>query len=75
MKTLKKIIKAIKKIIRGIIGFIDKVLVTPITKLALFIGEKSEKNAGKFERWLNRKNTLVFISLILALGAILKPPP
>jgi len=68
MKTLKKIIRVIKKIIRGIIGFIDKFIVTPITKLALFIGEKSEKNTGKFERWLNKRNTLVFISLILALA-------
>ena len=68
MKMLKKIIKAIKKIIRGIIRFVDKLIVTPITKLALFIGEKSEKNAGKFERWLNKRNTLVFISLILALA-------
>lgn len=68
MKALKKIIKAIKKIIRGIIGFIDKYIVTPITKFALFIGEKTDKNAGKFERWLNKRNTLVFISLILSLG-------
>lgn len=68
MKTLKKIIRVIKKIIRGIIGVIDKFIVTPITKLALLIGEKSEKNAGKFERWLNKRNTLVFLSLILALG-------
>ena len=68
MKTLKKIIKAIKKIIRGVVKFIDKIIVTPITKLALFINEKTEKNSGKFERWLNKKNTLVFISLIIALG-------
>ncbi len=68
MKALKKIIRAIKKIIRGITGFIDKFIVTPITKLALFVGEKTEKNASKFERWLNKRNTLVFISLILALA-------
>ena len=68
MKMLKKIIKAIKKIIRAIVAIIDKFIVTPITKLALFIGEKVEKNAGKFERWLNKKNTLVFISLILSLA-------
>jgi len=68
MKPLKKIIRVIKKIIRGIIRIIDKFIVTPITKIALFIGEKSEKNAGKFERWLNKRNTLVFISLILSLG-------
>lgn len=68
MKMLKKIIKAIKKIIRGLISFIDKFIVTPITKFALFLGEKADKNAGKFERWLNKRNTLVFISLILALA-------
>lgn len=67
MKTLKKIIKAIKKIIRSIIAFIDKFIVTPITKLALLIGEKTDKNAGKFERWLNKRNTLVFISLLISL--------
>ena len=68
MKTLKKIIRVIKKIIRSIVAVIDKFLVTPITKLALFIGEKTDKNAGKFERWLNKRNTLVFISLVLSLG-------
>ena len=68
MKMLKKIIRAIKKIIRGLIAFIDKFIVTPITKLALLIGEKVEKNTGKFERWLNKRNTLVFISLVLSLG-------
>lgn len=68
MKMLKKIIKKTKKVIRAIIGFIDKFLVTPITKFAIFIGEKTDKNTGKFERWLNKRNTLVFISLVLALG-------
>ena len=68
MKPLKKIIRVIKKIIRGIIRIIDKFIVTPITKIAILIGEKSEKNAGKFERWLNKRNTLVFISLILSLA-------
>lgn len=68
MKPLKKIIRTVKKIIRSIIRIIDKLIVTPITKIALFIGEKSEKNAGKFEKWLNKRNTLVFISLILSLA-------
>ena len=45
-----------------------RMIETPITKLALFIGEKTDKNAGKFERWLNKRNTLVFISLVLSLG-------
>jgi len=67
MKVLKKIIRIIKKIFRGIGNFIDKCFVTPITKLALFIGEKTDKGAGKFEKWLNKRNTLVFISLLVSL--------
>ena len=67
MKMLKKIIRAIKKIFRGIGNFIDTFIVTPITKFGLFIGEKTDKQAGKFEKWLNKKNTLVFISLLVAL--------
>lgn len=67
MKRLKKIIKAIKKFFLGIFNFIDRVIVTPVTKFGLFLGEKTDKNAGKFEKWLNKKNTLVFISLLMAL--------
>ena len=67
MKGLKKIIKAIKKFFLGIFNFIDRVIVTPVTKFGLFLGEKTDKNAGKFEKWLNKKNTLVFISLLMAL--------
>ena len=67
MKRLKKIIKAIKNFFLGIFNFIDRVIVTPVTKFGLFLGEKTDKNAGKFEKWLNKKNTLVFISLFMAL--------
>ena len=47
---------------------IDKIFVTPITKFILLIGDKTGKKTGKFEKWLVRRNTLIFISLILALG-------
>lgn len=67
MKVLKKIIKAIKNFFRVVARFIDKFIVTPITKFVLFIGEKTDKGTGKFERWLNKRNTLIFISLFLAL--------
>lgn len=40
MKRLKKIIKAIKKFFLGIFNFIDRVIVTPVTKFGLFLGEK-----------------------------------
>lgn len=67
MKAIKKFIKLVKKFFRIIASFIDKFIVTPITKFALFIGEKADKGAGKFEKWLNKKNTLVFVSLLIAL--------
>ena len=67
MKMLKKIIKFFRNIFRGIARFIDKCIITPITKFVLFIGEKTDKQAGKFEKWLNKRNTLVFISLLMAI--------
>ncbi|MGM9876695.1 MAG: YbbR-like domain-containing protein [Bacilli bacterium] len=67
MKMLKKIIKVFKNIFRRVASFIDKFIVTPITKFALFIGEKVDKGAGKFERWLNKRNTLIFLSLLMSL--------
>lgn len=67
MKMLKKIIKAIRNFFRLIGSFIDRCIITPITKFCLFVGEKIDKHAGKFEKWLNKRNTLVFISLLIAL--------
>lgn len=67
MKKIKKIIKAFKKFFHKIAVFVDKVFVTPITKFALFLSDKTDKNSGKFERWLNKRNTLIFISLIASL--------
>ena len=40
MKTLKKMVKGIKKIFRIFARVIDKLIVTPITKFGLFISEK-----------------------------------
>ena len=67
MKTLKKIVKFFRNLFRTIGSFIDKFIVTPVTKFAMFIGEKADKGAGKFERWLNKRNTLIFVSLLVSL--------
>ena len=71
MKVLKKIIRLISAFIRSIIKFIDKTIVVPITKLILLITEKTGKKPNKLESWLVKKNTLVFISLILSIGLFL----
>ena len=66
-KRTRKIILFIKAIIR----VIDKKLVTPITKFILLITDKMSKRTDKFERWLVKKNTLIFISLLISIIAFL----
>ena len=55
-------------IIRAIIRLIDKKIVTPITKFILLITNKMGRRTDRFERWLVKKNTLIFISLIIAIA-------
>lgn len=62
-----KIIKMIKRFIRKTSIFIDKKIVVPITKLVLLITSKFDSNSRKFENLLSRNNTLLFISLFLAI--------
>lgn len=62
-----KLIKSIKRIIRKISNFIDKKIVVPITKLVLLITSKFDTNSRKFENLLSRNNTLLFVSLFLAI--------
>ena len=57
----------IKKIFGFIWHFIDKFIVTPITKLIMKINEVLDKNGKHLEKWITKKNTLIFISLFLSL--------
>lgn len=68
VKTPKKKKKNIIVIFfRNIIKLIDKSIVVPITKFFLMISEKFNKKTGSLEKWLVKKNTMVFISLIISL--------
>lgn len=67
-KTKKRTRKAFL-LIRAIIRLIDKKIITPITKFILFLGDKVGRRTDKFERWLVKKNTLIFISLLIAIVA------
>jgi hypothetical protein len=55
-----------KKIIRKIVLFFDKWLITPITKLLLLIGNTIKNNGREIEKFINRKQTLIVLSLIFA---------
>lgn len=68
MKMLKNIGRTLAAVVRSIFKWIDRHIITPLTKFVLFISEKTGAKTGKFERWLTRKNTLIILSLILAIG-------
>ncbi len=55
-----------KKIGRGIILFFDKWLITPITKLILLITDLIKDNSKEVEKFINKKQTLIVLSLIFA---------
>lgn len=63
-----KLLKMIKNFFLKISSFIDKKIVVPITKLVLLITSKFDKNGRKFENLLSKTNTLLFISLFLAVA-------
>lgn len=64
---MKKIVQAIKKFFYTLAKFIDKYIVVPTTKLIFFISNKYGKSGKQIENWLSTTNTLLFVSLFLAL--------
>ena len=54
------------KICRNIIKFFDKWLITPITKLIILIGDVLKNNGKELEKFINKKQTLIVLSLIFA---------
>ena len=55
-----------KRIIRFIISFFDKYLISPITKLILKVIDLFKSNTKTIDKFLSRKSTLLIISLALA---------
>ncbi len=63
---MKKIVKKIKNFFQSCYRFIDRVIITPVTKLIYLITNKYGKNSKQIENWLSTTNTLLFVSLFLA---------
>lgn len=71
MKKSKKRTRKAVLFIKAVIRLIDKKIITPITKFIMLISDKMGRRTDKFERWLVKKNTLIFISLLLAVVAFI----
>lgn len=67
MKIIKNCFRTIIAVFRTIYKMIDKFIVVPITKFILLINDKLGNRTDRFEKWLAKKNTLIFISLVLAI--------
>ena len=65
---IKKIFKPFIAFFKLIYSIIDKLLVTPISRLIYKINEITRDNSGKIERILNRPNILIYISLVFAVA-------
>ena len=67
MKLIKNIIRIIVAFFRAIYKLIDKFIVIPITKFIVLIMDKLGNKTDRFEKFITRRDTLIFVSLILAL--------
>ena len=64
-KPQNKILKFFKKIFKIIYRILDLILITPISKAIYFLRD-SFSSKGRFDKFINNPNTLIYISLILA---------
>ncbi len=68
-KLLKKIGRGIYRFFEAIYKFIDKIIITPISKLMLLLSNLLKTNNKPVDRLLNNKMVLIVFSLILAFAA------
>lgn len=62
-----KIFKPFRIFFRNIWKIIDRRIVVPITKVVLWISDSFKASSKKIERWLSKTNTLLFLSLFMAI--------
>ena len=68
---MNKIFKPFIALFRAIYKIIDKIIVTPVSRLIYKLNEISRENSGKLERLFHRQNVLIYLSLICAVGVFL----
>ena len=66
MKIVKNIIRIIIAFFRTLYKLLDKFIIIPITKFIVMIMDKMGNKTDRFEKFITRRDTLIFISLILA---------
>lgn len=65
---MNKLMKGIVALFKGIYHFIDKIIITPISRVIYRISERMKGNPSKIEKFLNRPQVLIYVALIFAVG-------
>ena len=66
-----KLFKLILSLFKGIYNIVDKLIIMPISKMVYRINKTISKNNGNIEKLLNKPNSLLFISLVMAVVVFL----
>ena len=64
---MNKLFKSIASFFQTIYHVFDRILITPISRLIFQIGENLKGNSSKVEKFLNRPNILLYLSLAFAI--------
>ena len=65
-KIIKSIFSFITKIFKFIYKFVDKILITPISKLIYKLLNRNSNGPGFIDRMLSKPNMIIYVSLVLA---------
>ncbi len=65
---MKKFLKVLGRPFVLLYRLLDKIIITPVSRIIYFLREKLKNNPIHLEKFLNRPIVLVYVSLILALG-------
>lgn len=71
MKIIKTIFKPLIALLKGLYFVLDKVFITPISKLIYKLSDLFKSNNSKIEKILNMPNVLIYFSLACAVGLFL----
>lgn len=63
---MSKIFKPFIKLFKVIYNFLDKIIVTPISRAIYYLNKRFKSNTSHVEKILNRPNVLVYLSLAFA---------
>ncbi len=70
-KIIRSIVKFFVSIFKWLYKIVDKIIITPLSKIAYYISDKLNNKNGRIDKFLSKPNTLIYVSLVCAFGLFL----